>query len=558
MSEDFNYYNGGGLEETPGREHEDFRFDLLNVDPREWIPIPNNETEEEKRNRFRMQVHNTVIRSYTYPFEPLIDDKQVPRRELNNKNQKINDFNQNNIYMTVRYFAYDYPTREEIDNYLIQNGLPTSISNLPFYEQVAYRLRYPYAWFTKDVPLDWLSNNDRRFRADRLLTTGSWDHFDLQDINIRELNLSLRNKWTRKYDAAYEMYVMYMNIFNNSPPLPNPIVLFRGMSTDRPVIGSNITEYGFSSKSYFYSVSHKYSGTCCILAILYPPNHKFILPLGGKRGFGEFMSYPGEILTVDNITDTEDGKTIIYCHFIGYAPHMSPDGVMITPEANDDFSYYNTQPLLNNTPIIKNQQSPSKINLPTGPKLLSLNTSAIPTVPIINNSTVSIVPNIYKPTTPTMNKPIFPITNQPISIINKPIIPVTNRPISIINNPTIPVINKPMTPTISVVNKPTIPVVNKPTIPVVNKPTIPVVNKPTIPVINKPTIPVINKPTIPIAKPLSPNRSIRMDSIIPMPRSNYNNYVVPSSSNYNYYNMPNSSNYNNINNVSLFPTTRGL
>ena len=170
MSEDYRYYSHSSkiMEQIPDEDKfdsdRDTYYNEFSIDPREWIPHPDVETEEERELRFRSQFHNTLIREHTYPYEPSL---QIPKgldktqiRKLLQKNDYIDRFNSHNKTLTLRhYIRMDYPTREEIDNFLLRMGLPTSLYALPVDQQFILRERYPYAWFSKDIPLNWLNNS---------------------------------------------------------------------------------------------------------------------------------------------------------------------------------------------------------------------------------------------------------------------------------------------------------------------------------------------------------------------------------------------------------------
>jgi hypothetical protein len=171
---------------------------------------------------------------------------------------------------------------------------------------------------------------------------------DLYRRTIYDLNNAILNKWVFEpgtYSDARILYDVYIDILNKSTPLPNPIVLFRASNFNIPNIGDEIIEYGFASKTYEFSVAQGYAKQCCMFIISYPANHKFIMPnYQVKRALMEFMSYPGEVIKVDNI-GTLPGVvkmdpnnvllripiTIVYCHFVRYEPHTGPDGIEVLP-----------------------------------------------------------------------------------------------------------------------------------------------------------------------------------------------------------------------------------
>lgn len=300
-----------------------------------------NETEVQKNERIQKEYRNSFVRIYIYPYEPNPELPKIDDSEESDEMEQINEhqrqidmveFFNNRIYSLVTKQIVDnleYPERSEIDSLLINLGIPTSLQNLSQFEVYQLRKKYPYAWYTKDVPSYFSQHNKTIIKN---ISNNSPKNKELLSINIGLLNSLTRQKWKKTNKDAEQLYELYMKLLDLSLPFPSEITLFRGINLSTiPKIGDIITEYGFSSKSYFDFISKKYSTSdCCLLMIRYPAYHKFLMPLyGSKVKFSEFMSYPGERIQVDHILE-EDGKFILLCHFVGYEPHVNPRHETVT------------------------------------------------------------------------------------------------------------------------------------------------------------------------------------------------------------------------------------
>jgi hypothetical protein len=239
-------------------------------------------------------------------------------------NDQMRDYAQSYIWRPETY-----PDPTTLVTYLEENGIPPSLYPFDLKIEVYHRYRHPYAWLTFIFPLAWIKAHDEVYRSKSWLPQGDED---VTGINIRELNQDLATNWQYSSGSVKRQYRQFMSLLEQVPPLPNRVVLFRGVKMiTLPQVGDVITEHGFSSKTPYYYIAKEFGR---VLIISYPANHKFYLPEDGhKRSlYFEAMSYPGEQLRVLH-TDEDDGG--IYCEFIGYAPHPNPEGVSITPPLTD-------------------------------------------------------------------------------------------------------------------------------------------------------------------------------------------------------------------------------
>lgn len=225
-------------------------------------------------------------------------------------------------YALMYITALNYPDSKEIDDYLIQQNIPADLSKLSLFQRSYWRIKYPYAYLRKDVPKDWLENNDLRYEID------SYKYKSIQQAT-QDLNDAMRKKnydflggvENRKFIT--NQYYQYMEYLNGAKPYPVPIILFRGIKINKPQVGDEHIELGFNSKSYFYHLAKKYQTTCCMLIMSYPAGHIFVAP-PVKRFLWEYVSYPGEVFKITKVQYDN-----VYCEFLRYEPHIDPSGKKI-------------------------------------------------------------------------------------------------------------------------------------------------------------------------------------------------------------------------------------
>lgn len=136
----------------------------------------------------------------------------------------------------------------------------------------------------------------------------------------RVINNGIRSK--RLSESGFLVLTRIINLLSKARPIPTDLFLFRGV-TDVPAInvsnlasGNTFTDPGFMSKSINPNIAYRFAGeNCCLLTIGYKANG---VPMilseeiteGGTLGevYGtrvkgeyEFLTYPGEILSVENV-----------------------------------------------------------------------------------------------------------------------------------------------------------------------------------------------------------------------------------------------------------------
>lgn len=263
-------------------EYENYVYKGIHIDPREWIEHPDNETQNQKINRYEHQLYNTIIRMHTYPYQSKLDISNEQERETRARyisiNQQIDTFNSQVLSIVMhQYYGINYPSRDDVDRFLVEMNLPTRLNNTSTEEQFQLRKNYPYAWLSSDIPFQWLYNQD-----------------NVVEMANRE-SLITANK------------------------LPNEIALFRVSNIDvgNLKIGESIIDLNSQPNNYLYHIT-KANSSCCILFVKYPKNHKFIMPVDSSGSPSlNFIGYPGEILFLTNKI-FDGNKTIIFADFYGY------------------------------------------------------------------------------------------------------------------------------------------------------------------------------------------------------------------------------------------------
>lgn len=257
--------------------------------------------------------------------------------------RSINKYNLNLITAATTYIfsPESYPLNQtDIDMFLSQNNVPNDITNLPIENQLSLRRLFPFAWLNKDLPSEWVGENNKNVRYAEEMHGGKKNL--INGSSTQGLNTSLKNLWKRPGPSHPKQYQQFMFALDHNPVTLKPLILFRGISMKTPRIGDEIVEHGFSSKSYLYDIASKYGGdTCCTLIISYPANHKFVMVNDQSKAYLlEIVSYPGEVLRVTNTLGND-----IYCEFVRYQTHIDPEGVEIVVPRQTEYSIIDTSML---------------------------------------------------------------------------------------------------------------------------------------------------------------------------------------------------------------------
>jgi hypothetical protein len=236
----------------------------------------------------------------------------------------------------------NYPVhRDDVNHYLTSNKIPITLNGLSRIEIYKMRKDYPYAWYTEDIDHKWLVKASRAFEATFKKGTG-----DRMSINPKYINGSLKSgDWDKdRIDEDASLYNKYITVFRKTPPIPNPIVLFRGSNIKTPNVGDEIKDHGISTNSYLLYAAEYLCDNGCMFVISYPAKHKFMIPLEYWDNYMELVSFPGEVLLVDEVTKEGD-KTIVFCHFIRYDSHKDYKGEVIVGDSitTDDFDDWYTK-----------------------------------------------------------------------------------------------------------------------------------------------------------------------------------------------------------------------
>jgi hypothetical protein len=202
----------------------------LKLDPRDYIP-PLNEVQ-----RIEYQRELTILRRSLSKYQPLLAESD----ETDDINENIRDFNSENISLATRSMKMKYPSDERYKNHMIMNRLPPSLDGISIQDVYYYRMKYPYAWFYDDVPIDWQKK--------------------IIDKNM---------KMTKKNSYAYL-------------PIPHEIVLFRPVIRDDIRVDDIISGQDLGDNRDLYLVPHVIEEDT-IMVIKYPPGSMFTLPVGPKE-----------------------------------------------------------------------------------------------------------------------------------------------------------------------------------------------------------------------------------------------------------------------------------
>lgn len=124
------------------------------------------------------------------------------------------------------------------------------------------------------------------------------------------INWGLRN--LKLSQSAFHISLSLINAIRMVPPIPTPIVLYRGVrETQKLKIkqlkpGDTFSDLGFASKSVDFKTAVKFlrGDACCCFQIEYDAGHPMMALVQSHFKESEFLTVPGEILEVIENLDT--------------------------------------------------------------------------------------------------------------------------------------------------------------------------------------------------------------------------------------------------------------